>query len=278
MKGKETTVESRGNGNILWFYADGGQRLGPVDGSTMHQLIVGGAVTPETLVWRDGMPEWRGAGEVPELISVFEVVARRSGVGRGGFKSGVVNFGVVAPGPVALGTVTPGPVTAGPDILRNTEEEVAGGVSGGGRAWGAPPTQQGRLIPLSEVRERGDYAGFWLRFVAVILDNILIGGVSWAVAWVVGPFAPLVAVVAGWLYFASLESSSWQATIGKLAVGIVVTDMEGRRVTFGRATGRHFAKYFSYFTLMIGHVMAAFTERKQALHDMIASTLVVKRR
>jgi uncharacterized RDD family membrane protein YckC len=74
-----------------------------------------------------------------------------------------------------------------------------------------------------------------------------------------------------------MMSSEWQATVGKRVMSIVVTDIEGKRITFARATGRHFAKYISAALLGIGFIIAAFTARKQALHDMIAETLVVKR-
>lgn len=73
-----------------------------------------------------------------------------------------------------------------------------------------------------------------------------------------------------------MESSAKQATLGKMALGIVVTDLEGARIGFGRATGRYFAKILSGLILGIGFLMAAFTERKQGLHDIIAGTLVVK--
>ena len=73
-----------------------------------------------------------------------------------------------------------------------------------------------------------------------------------------------------------MESSAKQATVGKMALGIIVTDLDGRRIGFGRATGRYFAKILSALTLGIGFLMAGFTERKQALHDMVASCLVVK--
>jgi hypothetical protein len=83
--------------------------------------------------------------------------------------------------------------------------------------------------------------------------------------------------VAAWLYYALLESSDAQATLGKRAVGIKVTDLDGNRISFGRATGRLFAHIISSFTLGIGFAMAAFTRRRQTLHDQIAGTLVVGR-
>jgi uncharacterized RDD family membrane protein YckC len=87
----------------------------------------------------------------------------------------------------------------------------------------------------------------------------------------------LVALVIRWLYFALMESSAWQATLGKKILGIQVTGLDGRRIGFGRATGRFFGKFISALILSIGFIMAGFTERKQALHDMIAGTLVVRK-
>jgi uncharacterized RDD family membrane protein YckC len=79
-----------------------------------------------------------------------------------------------------------------------------------------------------------------------------------------------------WLYEAFLESSSRQATLGKMVLSLRVTDLEGHRISFLRATGRHFAKIVSVATLFIGYIMAGLTERKQALHDILAATLVVR--
>jgi uncharacterized RDD family membrane protein YckC len=81
-------------------------------------------------------------------------------------------------------------------------------------------------------------------------------------------------MIGSWLYEALLLSSPWQATLGKLALGLRVTDEYGQRISFLRATGRHFAKYLSWMTIFIGFIMVAFTERRQALHDFIAGTLV----
>ena len=79
-----------------------------------------------------------------------------------------------------------------------------------------------------------------------------------------------------WLYFARMESSSNQSTFGKRALGIIVTDLEGKKISFLRATGRLFGKLLSAFIFPIIFLMVAFTDKKQALHDMIASCLVVR--
>jgi uncharacterized RDD family membrane protein YckC len=81
-----------------------------------------------------------------------------------------------------------------------------------------------------------------------------------------------------WLYWAIMESSSRQATLGKMALGIVVTDLEGHRISFGKATGRYFGKLISLLILLIGFIMIAFTDKKQGLHDMMAGCVVVVKR
>lgn len=87
----------------------------------------------------------------------------------------------------------------------------------------------------------------------------------------------LISIILEWLYFALMESSSKQATFGKMIVGIIVTDMEGKRITFGKATGRYFGKFISGFVLSIGYLMAAFTAKKQALHDILSSCIVINK-
>jgi uncharacterized RDD family membrane protein YckC len=127
------------------------------------------------------------------------------------------------------------------------------------------------------VSETGAYAGFWVRFVAMIIDVIIISVGTGLVAAATLGAGFFVGLFGPWLYEAFMLSSDWQATVGKRAMSIVVTGYDGGRISFARATGRHFAKYISAFLLGIGFIMVAFTERKQGLHDMIAETLVVHR-
>jgi len=87
----------------------------------------------------------------------------------------------------------------------------------------------------------------------------------------------MVFFIMGWLYFALLQSGSRQATIGKMAMGMIVTDVDGARLSFGRASLRYFGKYLSSAVMMIGYIIAAFTEKRQALHDFIANTVVIKK-
>jgi len=156
------------------------------------------------------------------------------------------------------------------------------------------------LQPAPAVR----YAGFWRRFLAFYIDWVVIGGAIGGATYIIAlPFVfvgvaaeggisgtpsgaatallgmmgflwLILAVIAPWIYEAAMISSDKQATLGKRAVGIVVTDLEGNRITFGKATGRYFGKYLSSLILLIGFIMAAFTEKKQALHDIMAGCLL----
>jgi uncharacterized RDD family membrane protein YckC len=87
----------------------------------------------------------------------------------------------------------------------------------------------------------------------------------------------LASVLGSWLYYAYFESSDWQASVGKKVMNLIVTDLNGNRISFGRASGRYFAKIISgLIPLGIGYILAGVTEKKQALHDMIASCLVLR--
>jgi uncharacterized RDD family membrane protein YckC len=152
------------------------------------------------------------------------------------------------------------------------------------------------------------YAGFWERLLAFVIDNLIIGvgilvivipllfltGLGAVLSriaqdedlgdagffLIIGVFlvAATAAVLVTWLYHAFMESSEWQATVGKRAMGLVVTDMAGRRVSFGRSSGRHFGKIITNLVpAFLGYIMAAFTEKKQALHDMMSGCLVLRR-
>lgn len=143
-----------------------------------------------------------------------------------------------------------------------------------------------------------NYATFWHRLGAYLIDYVIISLVTCPLGIVTGALSAVaeqsgggdaaqaasagmtvllyaVAIVAGWLYHALMESSSWQGTLGKRVLGIRVTDLDGNRVNFGRATGRYFGKIISGMICAVGFIMVLFTERKQGLHDMMASTLVL---
>jgi uncharacterized RDD family membrane protein YckC len=93
----------------------------------------------------------------------------------------------------------------------------------------------------------------------------------------IGVIGGIAGIVANWLYYALMESSPKQATLGKMACGLLVTNLEGQRIGFGQASGRYFGMFISGLTLLIGFLMCAWTEKKQCLHDMMAGCLVLQK-
>jgi uncharacterized RDD family membrane protein YckC len=148
------------------------------------------------------------------------------------------------------------------------------------------------------------YGGFWRRFWSYVIDRFILGVVFMPVGFMV--LMPMMAtesvgwtdtdlpaetiiallgailtvaffaLLGSWLYYAILQSSSRQATLGQMALGIRLTDLEGRRVSFARASGRYFATVLTGLTFGIGYLIMLFTTRKQTLHDLVARTLVLR--
>ncbi len=143
--------------------------------------------------------------------------------------------------------------------------------------------------------EETPYAGFWRRWAAYILDAVIVGyvansfyffmlnqvmrqrGIDFDPHTIAHIYHNILTVILAWAYFAGMESSPLRATLGKAAVGLFVTDLNGDRISFGQATGRFFGKIVSSLILCIGFMMAGWTSRKQALHDQMAGTLVLRK-
>jgi len=157
--------------------------------------------------------------------------------------------------------------------------------------YAASPSSYHAVAPVVAV----GYGGFWIRVVAAIIDSVIMrvvvapvgmifgglgmagmmSGIPHAGLHILGGGITIILLIFGsWLYEALMESSSYQATLGKMIFGMKVTDLNGNRISFERATGRHFAKWLSAMILGIGYIMVGFTERKQGLHDLLAGTLV----
>jgi uncharacterized RDD family membrane protein YckC len=145
---------------------------------------------------------------------------------------------------------------------------------------------------------RPGFAGFWLRAIACFIDTIFIVAIfligasffpntfekllppastSFTDFPQPAPIVIVILIALGCVYYTVFEASIWQATPGKRILRLYVTDLNGQRITFGRAFVRNIARQISGF-LFIGYVMAGFTEKKQALHDLIAGCLVVRKR
>ena len=155
-----------------------------------------------------------------------------------------------------------------------------------------PPIPTISIQPGVPMSPSGRHPGFWLRFVAFIIDMIIcnVGGFLLGLLFgilmvsqgvkdqdVLGGLGMMLGIVLQWLYYTLMESSSKQATLGKMACGFFVTDLEGKRISFGKACGRYFGMIVSALILGIGFLMCAWTERKQCLHDTMAGCLMFKK-
>lgn len=236
----------------IWYYLDANRAsIGPVTADVVTAALREGSINNATLVWREGLPEW-----VPLATRLAEL---------GGASAASTQSATGMP---------PIPTPADSSVYR-------------------PPNAE--LIDYSGAEGDVVFAGFIRRWAALFLDSLILGIPLMAAAFAIAiPFGIaesdsaatgsvmqgayyLLYIVAAPLYYAGMESSRFQATLGKQALGIKVTDDNGVRLSFGHALGRWFAAALSYLTLYIGFLMAAFTERKRALHDIVAGTLVVDR-
>jgi uncharacterized RDD family membrane protein YckC len=171
--------------------------------------------------------------------------------------------------------------------------------AGASAAMTATPVYAPQAPVFTQSVPQFPYAGFGRRFVAMIIDGFgfsplfliffitsgmfgLMSGAHrdmegiGAALFGLGILIGLLVLLAGnWLYHTMMESSHHQGTLGKMALGIKVTDLNGNRISFARANGRFFGKWLSGAIMNIGYLMAAFTVQKQALHDILAGTLVV---
>lgn len=250
-----------------WYYADHERnRQGPVSGRDLADLHANGQLAPDTLVWREGLAQWQ-----PWQSLMAEVLAPAA--------------------PAALAAATGGPAIARNEYNPYAVAEPRTAVADA-RSPYAPP--RATVDVGADYVADGEvvYAGFWKRYAAYTIDTFLLAivfGILGAVFGLagddlargegLGTFAVfyVVEIVLIALYFAWMHASVNQASLGKLAVGIKVTDDDGQRISLGRGIGRFFAMIPSSLILGIGYIMAAFTDRKRALHDMLAGTLVVDR-
>ncbi|MFT3761539.1 MAG: RDD family protein [Pseudoxanthomonas sp.] len=272
-----------------WYYADRSrQRQGPIEAAELAALFRSGQVAPDTLVWREGLTQWQALGDfagelgllddapAPAASPPADAAPENATVGEG---RAVFEAREPAYAPPARDYVQPDSPYAAPSASV---------------AAHANPVHGGEVV----------YAGFWKRYAAASIDNLLLTivlvvflavagiglgaldsgwvGSTGGGAFIFSFYAVLIAVAISIqaVYFTWMHASASQATLGKQAVGIKVTDIEGNPVSTSKSFGR-WAGFFFFNLLSCGIVnlvsafMAGLSERKQALHDMAAGTLVV---
>jgi uncharacterized RDD family membrane protein YckC len=254
--------------DAIWYYVDAqGQQQGPVTSPIIAGQFRLGRLTATSLVWREGLATWVALDDVRGELGIAKVSP------------------IAATPPVAPVTPPTAPSALDP---RSADQST-------------PAPMQGAVGDID--RQDIVYAGFLRRWAALFIDSIILSVVFYALSMVFGMAAVFGSagldvmspdtgsaalnsmlgmlylfyfLMAG-TYYSLLESSSNQATVGKMALGIKVTDRHGQRLSFAHALGRWAAASISYLTFYIGFFLAGWTERKQALHDFVAGTLVVDR-
>lgn len=255
-----------------WYYADAErQRQGPLAAAELAQRFHQGRLRLDTLVWREGLADWQPLRDFTSELSLHQ-----------------------APAETFYTPVDPLPPLSAPSAPVGSS-----GRDAGVRA-DSPYAPPAAALTSDEAFYSGGevvYAGFWKRVAAYVIDGLVVGiagGIMGAiVGGVIGALfsagsdgfgsgfiiiqvvSNLVSIALAAAYYAGFHASTSQATLGKMAVGIKVVRTDGSRISVARGVGRYFATILSSLILGIGFLMAAFTERKQGLHDMICDTLVV---
>ena len=273
-----------------WYYADAfNARQGPVPSDALLRLYRAGQIQDTSLVWRDGLVDWRPLRELAhELEAAGPAVPPPEA------------WSLEPAEPAAPPVDEAAPASEGADSWRPLTERDAAPAPVFGHAASSPYAPPVAPVERPDrVVHGGDvvYAGFLKRVAAYVIDSLivgvagtlvvgLVGGVIGGLLAVSGAFsevtlvviqlaANLLSIVLTAAYYAWFHASHSMATPGKMAVGIKVVRLNGERISLARAIGRYVATILSGLILGIGFLMAAFTDRKQALHDMICDTLVV---
>ena len=240
-----------------WYFVDtDGHAQGPVSAAVVIGRFRSGGLDNNSLLWREGLDDWRPLSALRDELGLAAVEPPRS-------QSQAAEAQPYAPPAARLDT------PAQHRAMRDDDVVPAGFL----RRWAALFIDYLILGVAYQILQTV-LAVFAAIGSASLAAGDVLGGAVFGVFFIgMGAFYFLMAG----LYFALMESSRNQATLGKMALGIKVTDLSGRRLAFGQALGRWAAAALSYLTLWIGFLMAAFTERKRALHDFIAGTQVVDR-
>jgi uncharacterized RDD family membrane protein YckC len=258
---------------MQWYYAINSQRQGPVSQAEFEKLVADGVIKPETLVWQQGMAEWKPYGAIAGSV------------------------------PTAGGEETEICAVSGKRYPKREMIQYEGRwISAEHRDQYFQQLREG-VVPASAggVIAPFGYGGFWIRFVAKFIDGIALWIVStiinvilaiailgtaniFAVKAERGHLAPFLAYeglslicnLCVGLSYAWFFISRYQATPGKMAMGLKLLRADGSNLSTGRIIGRHFAEWLSSLILFIGYIMAGFDEEKRTLHDRICDTRVVR--
>ncbi len=239
-----------------WYYVGGEERIGPLEQPSFDNLVSQGTISPETLVWREGMAEWKPYSETSQAPSAEQMA---------GDHVACTECGGVFP----------------------KEEVIA--FRGSYVCAACKPVFIAKITQGVASSAELNYAGFWTRFVAKILDGwivwIPINILCYSLFEIEVVYAPEMAPAEAFFtlfsfYLVGISYTwllTWKfgGTPGKLILGLRVVTANGEPIDLWRALGRVFAEYLNFFTLLIGYIIAAFDSEKRALHDHICGTRVI---
>ena len=273
---------------MVWYYVEAGQQAGPADEAQLPELVRTGKIQPDTLVWHEGMTNWQP----------FREVAPPS---------------ILPPAPPAGLPPAPGtaqPRLAPPETAPPLTDEVTCAechnrftkdkASQYGTVWvcaNCRPNFLRRFQGQGPAVSGFHYGGFWIRFAAKIIDQLILGvvlGLPYGLlifftsmhngmgAGQPPDFAFIAFQLVGALVMTLLSVAyygiflgKFGATPGKMVCGLKVVAPDGTKITYGRAFGRSFAEILSGLICDIGYIIAAFDSEKRALHDHLANTRVI---
>ena len=283
-----------------WYYASAGKQVGPISQDQFNALLQAGTVSSDTLVWREGMANWQPHRMVAGLAGVIDSPGAPSVAGAGSAPAGATVAANSGGTTASSSAGAPVSGTAGATVV----------CAECGRTF--PPDEVVRYgaiavcanckpIFLQKLREgvaitgAFEYGGFWIRFAALIVDNIILLAVGLMInlplSYLFAIGKPQPGQIGVYLAFQVLLSvinmllhvayDTWfvgrfGATPGKMACKLKIITADGGRVSYSRALGRSLAKILSGLILCIGYLMAAFDDQKRALHDRICDTRVIK--
>jgi uncharacterized RDD family membrane protein YckC len=247
-----------------WFYAQGGQQVGPVTESRLTELAHSGDVSPDTLVWHSGMAEWQP------------------------YRAVSTTFAPPIPGDPLRYCNSCGNQFPASDLAMFGESAVCAACK---------PDYVQRLrqgMTTTSAPHRFEYAGFWIRFVAYLIDGIILGCARYAITIPLGletffrrggptglsvffSIAQLVGSIMGIAYYTYFWTQH-NATPGKMIFGLKVVRPDGGTISIGQSIGRYFCYILDTITIFIGFMMAGWDDEKRALHDRLCDTRVIRTR
>ena len=303
---------------MAWYYMQDQERIGPVDDAQFANLIAQGVIASQTWVWRAGMKDWKAYSDVAAEItapqtgtdttSPSQTVSASSSIFEETLDSNESAVKGSAMSRSSDGVYDQGKVVQGLSLNEDQETATAACVHCGkfaftdemiryGASWVCADCKPAFFQKLKEGAIMPDelrVAGFWLRFCALFIDNILLQVVSGSInislgvpIWGMDPDNPpnfalmAVGMILGFAITITYETwmvGKFGATLGKMALGLRVVQPDGTPITYLRSFARYWAKILSQIACYIGFIMVAFDDEKRGLHDRICETRVIRTR